>query len=117
MPLLALPTELLELITNHLDAETLGAFRLTSRILYDHTLEIFAERIAKKRWLLRTTSLDVLRAAASIPYLNERLTAFRLGTHGLSSWVERPDEPHWEKYLGRGTERATSPDLEALRDG
>ena len=95
MSLPILPTELLGLIANHLDAEHLGAFRLTSRILYDNTLDVFAERIANKRWLLRTTSLDVLRAAASIPYLNERLTAFRLGTHGLSSWVERPDEPHW----------------------
>lgn len=95
MSLLILPIELLELIATHLDAGPLGAIRLTSRKLYDRTSEGFAERIANKRWLLRAASLDTLRAAASKLYLNEHLTTFRLGTHGLKSWAERSDEPHW----------------------
>lgn len=95
MSLLALPIELLESIITHLDAGSLGSLRLTSRKLYDCTSEVFAERISNKIWLLRAASLDTLRAVASRPYFNERLTIFRLGTNGLKSWVERPDEPHW----------------------
>src|SRR4051812_17865858 len=95
MSILDLPTELLELISTHVDASSLGALRLTSRSFYECTLELFAEKIANKRWLLRAASLDTLRAAASKPFVNERLTTFRLGTHSLASWIERPDEPQW----------------------
>ena len=95
MSIFALHTELWELIATHVDAGSLGSLRLTSRFFYDCTLEVFAERVANKRWLLRAASLDTLRAAASKPYLNKRLTTFRLGTHSLASWIEHPDEPHW----------------------
>ena len=91
----ALPAELWELIASFVDANTLSALRLTSRMFYDCTLETFTTKVTKRRWLLRAASLDTLRAAASNPHLRERLTTFRLGTHALTSWVERPDEPHW----------------------
>jgi hypothetical protein len=95
MSLYGLPTKLLELIATQVDTKSLNALHLTSRLFYRCTLELFADKIANKQWLLRAASLDALRAAASEPESRDRFITFRLRTHALTFWVERPDEPHW----------------------